>query len=495
MLTEAFPCLIIGIRELGEFIPLEPNLFDLVIIDEASQVSIAQAFPAILRGKKVIVLGDPKQYSNVKSSNASKEVNNFLFNKVLDSFSSSIGNMPFAQKNALKDKVKGFNIKQSILEFLRNISNYECTLRKHFRGYIELMGYSNQTFYQGSLQVMKIRGKPITETIKFVKIEADSRQEVLKNTNTDEAKSILQQLKNLKEDDFKGTVGIITPFREQHKILTDAILESNEYDFFRKRFGLKIMTFDSCQGDEKDIIFYSMVEKEGEDTLKYIFPAQPIETISYDDDVEKLKYQRLNVGFSRAKEKIIFVISKDVALFKGSIGQALKKFKSFLDSNDPHVKVLQGTDERSLKEPELYNFITQTQFYQENNERIEIQPQFEVGKFIKQIDPYAVIPEYVSDFLMIFRGEDGNTKSIIIEYDGLNENHFRDIEQITSSNYTQFYTDEHIERRKIIESYGYPFLRFNKFNLRKEPIKFIDTQLDRVFKKKRKNKFLSTATR
>lgn len=49
---KAFPCLIVGIRELGEFLPLAPNLFDVVVIDEASQVSIAQAFPAIIRGKK-----------------------------------------------------------------------------------------------------------------------------------------------------------------------------------------------------------------------------------------------------------------------------------------------------------------------------------------------------------------------------------------------------------------------------------------------------------
>ena len=47
MLKEAFPCILAGIRDYAEYIPLEPDLFDLVIIDEASQVSIAQAFPAL----------------------------------------------------------------------------------------------------------------------------------------------------------------------------------------------------------------------------------------------------------------------------------------------------------------------------------------------------------------------------------------------------------------------------------------------------------------
>ena len=67
-----------SIRDYAEFIPLEHGLFDLVIIDEASQVSIAQALPAIVRAKKVLVLGDRSQFGNVKTSNASKEVNKSL---------------------------------------------------------------------------------------------------------------------------------------------------------------------------------------------------------------------------------------------------------------------------------------------------------------------------------------------------------------------------------------------------------------------------------
>jgi superfamily I DNA and/or RNA helicase len=45
-----------GIRDYSEYIPLEKDLFDLIIIDEASQVSIAQSLPALIRGKKIIIL-------------------------------------------------------------------------------------------------------------------------------------------------------------------------------------------------------------------------------------------------------------------------------------------------------------------------------------------------------------------------------------------------------------------------------------------------------
>ena len=116
-LVDAFPCLIVGIRELGDYIPLEPNIFDIVIIDEASQVSIAQAFPAILRGKKVVILGDSKQYSNVKSHNASTAVNNYLFNQVKEGFNFSVAAVPKEKINELEIKLASFNIKNSILDF------------------------------------------------------------------------------------------------------------------------------------------------------------------------------------------------------------------------------------------------------------------------------------------------------------------------------------------------------------------------------------------
>ena len=69
-LQKGFPCIISSLRDFAEFIPLYPGMFDVVVIDEASQVSIAQALPALLRAKKVIVMGDRNQFSNVKTNNA-----------------------------------------------------------------------------------------------------------------------------------------------------------------------------------------------------------------------------------------------------------------------------------------------------------------------------------------------------------------------------------------------------------------------------------------
>ncbi len=372
-LVEAFPCLILSIRELGEFIPLEPDIFDIVIIDEASQVSIAQAFPAILRGKKVVVLGDTKQYSNVKSHNASIVANNFLLNRVSDIFRKSISTLSDNEQEKVKDKVASFNIKNSILDFMRNIANYQCSLKKHFRGYIEIIGFSNETFYQNSLQIMKIRGKSINDVIQFYYVEADIKQGKYKNTNQAEAEFILKELQPLKDEGFKGTVGIITPFTNQQKFISNLVYDSENWQFYQNEFKLKVMTFDSCQGDEKDIVYYSMVEKPNEDILKYVFPIK-LTNLDDEDDGNR-KAQRLN-GFSRAKESVRFVMNKKPEDIRGEVGKALQWFKRNLEKPDA-LEIFKNLDPKSPMEPVLFNLITQTAFYIENREKIEIIPQFD----------------------------------------------------------------------------------------------------------------------
>ena len=89
-LKEAFPCILAGIRDYAEYIPLEPGIFDFVIIDEASQVSIAQAFPAFLRAKKVLILGDKKQFSNVKTAQARTDTNREYLNESKISFRKNV---------------------------------------------------------------------------------------------------------------------------------------------------------------------------------------------------------------------------------------------------------------------------------------------------------------------------------------------------------------------------------------------------------------------
>jgi hypothetical protein len=123
-LKKAFPCMIAGIRDYAEYVPLEQGLFDLVIIDEASQVSIAQAFPAFVRVRELVVLGDRRQFSNVKTANASREINAKYAHEIIENFRR--GTVPDTDT---MNRLRMFNIKVSVLEFIERISNYNALLK------------------------------------------------------------------------------------------------------------------------------------------------------------------------------------------------------------------------------------------------------------------------------------------------------------------------------------------------------------------------------
>jgi len=478
-LVEAFPCIIVGIRELGAYIPFEHEIFDLAIIDEASQVSIAQALPAILRAKQTVVLGDPKQYSNVKSAYASREINAAAFSRVREALSAALHDRSDDDKRRYREKVQNFNVKSSILDFIRNVANYKGLLRKHFRSYIELINYSNETFYK-MLQVMKIRAKPIADVIQFAKVEPEPPPADDTNTNTVEADHILEEIKKLEDSGFNGTIGIITPFTDQQRYIAGRVFDSPSFSDWKSKFRIKVMTFDTCQGEERDIIFYSMVERLDQDKLRFIFPIN-LANRSIEDEGD-IKAQRLNVGFSRAKERVHFTLSKPVESFTGEAGTALRSFQSQLTKPD-FASLLERTDPKSAMEKPVLQYIWQTSFYKENADRIDIVPQFPIGEMLRQLDPYARVPRYTADFLIMFTAEDGSNTKVVVEYEGA-EHHYGDPDFLNEFTYDRLRATDDVERMRIIESYGYPIIVLNKFLLRRDPIATIDRLLRTALKKK-----------
>lgn len=475
-LKEAFPCILAGIRDYAEYIPLEAGIFDLVIIDEASQVSIAQSFPALLRAKKVIVLGDNQQFSNVKSTLARSDINQGYLNSLREVFEQHISTA--TDQIARLEK---FNIKVSILDFFEFINNYKTRLVKHFRGYKEIISYSDRFFYGHSLQVMKIRGKAIQEVLQFTVLPHDGLKELKRNTNTMEADFIIEELKKIKERGASSSVGIITPHTNQQQLIYEKISQLPNSDYYFDTFDLKIMTFDTCQGEERDIIFYSMVATEEDDKLGYIF-IKDLNNIADDEEEGKIKAQRLNVGFSRAKECMHFVLSKPVDLFTGSIGEALRHYTDALEDGKKEASASQ-VDKNSGMEPLVLTWLYQTKFWEENKSRAEVMPQFELGKYLKQLDKSYAHPAYRVDFLLIYCDEESKEQKIIIEYDGFVE-HFGNTEGVNAINYTSYYSAEDVYRQQVLEGYGYKFIRLNRFNLGDNPIATIDKQLHEILKKK-----------
>jgi len=124
-------------------------------------------------------------------------------------------------------------------------------------------------------------------------------------------------------------------------------------------------------------------------------------------------------------------------------------------------------------EKKIYSLLTQTKFVQDNRDHLKIIPQFDIGKYIAR--EYAVsIPKYRTDFLVSY-SNGGKEKVLILEYDGL-EYHFKNPSEVDHLNFSQEYIDYDISRQLELESYGYNFLRLNKFNLR--PQNSGETEID-----------------
>ena len=468
-LRSAFPVILASIREFAEYMPLSRNLFDLVIIDEGSQVSVAQALPAILRARKVVVFGDNRQFSNVKSANASNERNNAFRTDLKQFFMQKV-----AQDSAKLERLKMFDVKASVLEFFDLCANYSPMLRKHFRGPAELISFSSEKFYKGQLQAIKVRTQPIEDVLRFDIVPPSDSGEPLRNVNQAEASFIIAKLEAMIEDENPPTVGIITPFREQQQYITRELIHHPHWGDFDTQLHIKVMTFDSCQGEEREIVMYSMVATRERDVLNYVFPAS-LEGAAENIE-EKLKIQRLNVGFSRGQETLWFVLSKPLEEYHGSIGVALRHFHNVLTER-AHGDV-EETDRRSAMEPKVLGWLKAAPFVQRNAEHIDIQPQFPIGRYLRQLDPTYKHPLWKVDFLVTV-ALGGEMVRVIIEYDGF-ETHFRDADGVDGSNYESYMTEKDLERQLIIENYGYKFLRLNKFNMGRNPITALSERLQRM---------------
>jgi len=91
------------------------------------------------------------------------------------------------------------------------------------------------------------------------------------------------------------------------------------------------------------------------------------------------------------------------------------------------------------------------------------------------------------DFLLIVRQLGRADRKVILEYDGFLE-HFADLPGINEKNYADYYSAEDVYRQKVLEGYGYRFLRINRFNVGKNPVHTLDQRLvDLLAKEKKQN--------
>lgn len=482
-------CIISEPGLIAQYFPMDADLIDWLIIDEASQVSIAESISLMLRAKQTIVFGDELQYGAVSAVNVSERYSAQYFKDILrdyaidrnqaiseeekeqiareatrelrdDEEEESSRFIPVAP--GTKEWLKTFSIRTSTLAFAKALRNYSESLNVHFRSFPEIISYSNEYFYKESqieLVPNRIRTKPIKEVLRFIKVETQGVSN--RRENLDEIEAIKKDIESLIAQGYKGTIGVICSFQDQKDRMEELFRkEMKIYPDLVRHHRFTIWFVGDVQGEERDTIYYSFVEdkERNNGSLRDIYPI----INGTADNIRKLKMQRLNVGFSRAKDTMVFVHSMPLTGYSDTrLGDALLHYEKMLNTaHDQYVE-----DESifgSPAEKELYRLILQTHYFQSNKDCLRLIAQFEIGKYIRE-EYHRYIPKYRVDFLLT-KSQGGKEKSLILEYDGV-EFHTRDPEVVTRHNFDQEYLEYDKERQLELESYGYSFLRINKYSL------------------------------
>lgn len=314
-LLKLFPCWLLSPESVSTIFPLKKNMFDIILFDEASQVFIENTLPTIYRGKHIVVAGDSKQLRPTATF-----MKRYMGNDSDDE-------LDLATIAALEV--------ESLLDLATSRYN-TANLTYHYRSKNEeLINFSNHAFYDGKLQVAPNISKNIGEKpIERIKVNG----KWLNRRNEEEASAVASLLKKLiKNKRNSYSIGIITFNTEQEAAIEDAIdRECGKDSAFRdavirernrkedgEDISLFIKNLENVQGDERDIIIFSIGYAKNE-YGKVVAHFGPLSVEGGEN--------RLNVAITRAKQKIYVItsIEPEELIVEGTKNAGPKIFKSYL---------------------------------------------------------------------------------------------------------------------------------------------------------------------
>ena len=416
-IANLIPIWIMELDDASRIIPLEPNFFDYVVLDEASQCNIAYALPVMYRAKKVIFVGDSEQ---MRDSTVT-----FKSNRDFDELATR-----FKIPEDKQIKATGSSV-QSVLDIAYKRGFPDKTLRYHYRSPIELIGFCNENFYKPKGKELFVVNnshlmyKNTNRTMLVHPIISDWKSEIDDHINVAEAEYILnffRDLRSTKEYSNKS-IGILSFFSKQAGYIRSLFEKAG---FKEDVDNYKVTNIEGVQGDEKDIIIYSFVIRKIDQKNKYV----PL-TGEGGDIKGDINNGRVNVAFSRAREQVHACVSMPIDEIPENIW--IKKYLQYVEANgviDNDTIKLKPFD--SYFEESFYNTLR-------NNldQKYRIQNQIESCGF--KID--FVVSNIASG------------KRIAIECDG--PCHFADEVDEASGMYIE--SDEH--RQRVLESAGWKFFR------------------------------------
>ncbi|MEA5143533.1 MAG: AAA domain-containing protein [Oscillibacter sp.] len=250
-MTAFLPCWAVTSLSAKGRVPFQPGIFDLVVIDEASQCDIASVLPMLYRAKRAIIIGDPKQLSHISTISKAQDLS------LLQKYNVDMGwaysaNSLYAIASSLSDP------------------NHIIQLRDHHRSFGDIIEFSNAEFYDGKLRVAtnydRLRcPENVSAGIRWVDVVGKTVRPPSGGAyNDSEVAAIIDELKHLVvENGYKGTVGVVTPFRVQAEKIGRAIEKIPELKSALTNNDFLVDTVHKFQGDERDLMFFSPVISQG----------------------------------------------------------------------------------------------------------------------------------------------------------------------------------------------------------------------------------------
>lgn len=279
---DLIPCWVMPLYNIMETVKPKLGMYDYVIIDEASQLG-PEAIFLLFIAKKIIIVGDDKQTA---PSDAFMDDN-----QLQSQIKKHLNNIPYSLF---------YGPDSSFFDHALRFCSDKVILREHFRCMPEIIEFSNKHFYKPSgmaLYPLKQYSQKRLDPIKSVYCP-NAISMPRSKINEIEAEYIANQIADItKKSSYEGkTIGVISLIgRQQADLIDQYILNRIDQTVYRER---KIVCGDpsSFQGDERDIIFLSLVRAPNPKNDKKYATFSALTT-----DKSKRSF---NVAVSRAKEQV-----------------------------------------------------------------------------------------------------------------------------------------------------------------------------------------------
>ncbi len=308
-LHKIYPVLLTNPETASSILDLKANLYDLVIIDEASQMFMADALPLLYRAKTAFISGDTKQ---MPPSDFFMSLGNSTDN---DGNLEEEDDEPIAEKERLIPAEKEYCLLEAAEFSIQRGNPNQATLSVHYRSeFKELIDFSNHAFYEGKL-IASTSNKELPNIIKSpIELYEISDSDYSTGINRKEALAVVNRIEEIWRQADSLSLGVITLNVAQKNIIDDLLFEKirtddNGFsDLFDQAItktkdgediGFFVRSVEHIQGDERDIIILSTV---------YDGKIKNFGAITKKEKGRK----RLNVAITRAKLGVIVYTSLNI---------------------------------------------------------------------------------------------------------------------------------------------------------------------------------------